>query len=470
MFRRFSINFALLSIGLDVLVVIIALILAKELRPLLNILPFASEISEPRPYPGIVYAIFPLVWVIIFLLFSIYDGRRNLRAVDEFTSLFSGSLLAAIACAGILYFSYREVSRMQFLFFVLLATIGSIGWRSISRLVFRLNRNNPGSYRQVLIVGSGSVGRQFHEQIIRRPYFGLNVAGFLDDDLEKHDHRTDILGTLDEARKIITKNQIDDVVIALPKSAYERVDHLVADLHTLPVRVWLIPDYFQLALHKAVVDEFGGIPMLDLRAPALNEYQRLIKRALDIVFSSIVIFPSLIIMGIVAIAIKFEGPGPVIYKQKRVGENGKLFEMYKFRSMFPGADTMRHLVEYRDEQGRLIHKVENDPRVTKIGRFLRKTSLDELPQLINILKGEMSWVGPRPEQPYLVDQYEDWQRKRFAVPQGLTGWWQVNGRSDKVMHLNTEDDLYYVQNYSLLLDLYILLKTVLVILRGKGAY
>jgi len=248
------------------------------------------------------------------------------------------------------------------------------------------------------------------------------------------------------------------------------VDHLVADLHVLPVRVWLIPDYFQLALHKAVVDEFGGIPMLDLRAPALNEYQRMIKRAFDIVFSSILLLPSLIIMGIVAIAIKLEGPGPVIYKQKRVGENGKLFEMYKFRSMFPGADTMRHLVEYRDEQGRLIHKVENDPRVTKVGHFLRKTSLDELPQLINILKGEMSWVGPRPEQPYLVDQYEDWQHKRFSVPQGLTGWWQINGRSDKVMHLNTEDDLYYVQNYSLLLDLYILLKTVLVILRGKGAY
>jgi lipopolysaccharide/colanic/teichoic acid biosynthesis glycosyltransferase len=144
--------------------------------------------------------------------------------------------------------------------------------------------------------------------------------------------------------------------------------------------------------------------------------------------------------------------------------------MYKFRTMVENAEQLRHLVERQDGQGHVVHKVADDPRVTGVGHLLRRTSMDELPQFFNVLKGEMSLVGPRPELPFLVDCYELWQRKRFAVPQGITGWWQVNGRSDKLMHLNTEDDLYYVQNYSLLLDLQILLKTVWVVLRGKGAF
>lgn len=138
--------------------------------------------------------------------------------------------------------------------------------------------------------------------------------------------------------------------------------------------------------------------------------------------------------------------------------------------MVAEAESLRHLVEKYNQDGQLIHKSDPDPRVTRVDRILRKTSLDELPQLVNILRGEMSLVGPRPKLPNLVEKYEPWQRKRFAVPQGITGWWQVNGRSNKPMHLNTEDDLYYVQNYSLLLDLQILLKTILVVFRGKGAF
>ena len=175
-------------------------------------------------------------------------------------------------------------------------------------------------------------------------------------------------------------------------------------------------------------------------------------------------------MGVIALCLKLEGKGPVLFIQQRVGENGRLFNMYKFRTMIPGAENLPNAVGKIDAQGRVIHKTANDPRVTRIGRLLRRTSMDELPQIFNILKGEMSLVGPRPELPDLVEKYEIWQRKRFAVPQGMTGWWQVNGRSDKPMHLHTEDDLYYVQNYSLSLDLYILCKTAWVVLRGKGAY
>ena len=299
---------------------------------------------------------------------------------------------------------------------------------------------------------------------------GLNIVGFLDDDTRKRHSEIDIIGNLESARAVILEQKIDDVIIALPQRAHEKVNWLVSTLHDLAVKVWVIPDYFHLALHKAHIEEFAGIPMLDLRAPALSDYQRMVKRVFDLLVTIFLLPVSLLIMLFIAISIKIEDRGPILFRQKRVGENGRMFNMYKFRTMVPEAEELRHLVENTDEEGNLIYKSDHDPRVTRVGRFLRKTSLDELPQLLNILKGEMSLVGPRPEMPYLVEMYEPWQRKRFAVPQGITGWWQVNGRSDKPMHLNTEDDLYYVQNYSLLLDIQILLKTVLVVLRGKGAF
>ena len=157
-------------------------------------------------------------------------------------------------------------------------------------------------------------------------------------------------------------------------------------------------------------------------------------------------------------------------RQQRVGENGRLFEMHKLRTMFHEHVEERPELDDSDSEQHIVHKRKGDPRVTKVGRFLRRFSLDEIPQLFNVLKGEMSLVGPRPEMPWLVDRYESWQRKRFAVPQGLTGWWQINGRSDKPMHLHTEDDLYYVYNYSLWMDIKILARTPLAVLAGRGAF
>ncbi|OGT28210.1 MAG: hypothetical protein A2Z17_02835 [Gammaproteobacteria bacterium RBG_16_66_13] len=238
----------------------------------------------------------------------------------------------------------------------------------------------------------------------------------------------------------------------------------------MPVRVKIAPDYFSLALVRARPEIMGGLPLIGLREPVIEGPDRLLKRAFDIVVGLVLLLVSLVPMAVVALLVKIESPGPVLFRQRRVGENLRPFDMLKFRTMVAQAEALQDRVNVETEDGHLVHKRKDDPRVTRIGRFLRRFSLDELPQLFNVLRGEMSLVGPRPELPWLVDRYEAWQRKRFAVPQGLTGWWQINGRSDKPMHLNTDDDLYYVYNYSLSLDILILLRTPLVALRGRGAF
>ena len=468
MFRRFSTNFAILSILLDTTFIISALIAAEYLRPLLNDLPFAATVRDPL-LPTILYPVFAFTWVGILLLHSVYDGRRNLYIFDEVASLTIASSLAAVSLAGMLYLSFRDVSRVLFLVFVFIAYTSLLSWRLFARLLFRLKPASS-QIRRVLIVGAGPVGRELEAQIHRHTYLSLEVVGFLDDDPTKRIPGAGILGSLPHAHRVVEKQKVDDVVIALPRRAHKQVNDLVAELHKLPVKVWVIPDYFHLALHKATVEEFAGLPMLDLRAPALNEYQRMVKRVFDLFLTFLLFIPALPIMGVIALAICLDSPGPIFFNQQRVGENGKLFPMHKFRSMVVNADKRLDEVTRPTGNGKKNHKFVNDPRVTRVGRFLRRTSLDELPQLFNVLMGEMSMVGPRPELPVLVEQYEPWQHKRFAVPQGLTGWWQVNGRSEKPMHLNTEDDLYYIHHYSLLLDLHILVKTVWVVLRGKGAY
>jgi exopolysaccharide biosynthesis polyprenyl glycosylphosphotransferase len=195
-----------------------------------------------------------------------------------------------------------------------------------------------------------------------------------------------------------------------------------------------------------------------------------VKRCFDLVVSLLILLVIWPVMLLVALAIKLDSPGPALFIQERIGENGRPFRMYKFRSMVVGADRMSRMMATRQDNGVIVHKTPDDPRVTQVGRFIRRTSLDELPQLFNVMRGEMSLVGPRPELPWLVENYEIWQRRRFAVPPGITGWWQINGRSERLMHMHTEDDLYYIQNYSPLLDVQILWRTIGVVLRGRGAF
>ncbi len=469
MLRRFSVNFALFSMLLDGLSTILGLWLSASLRPALNAFSFIKFTDDPVIIPPLLYVLFPLIWVIIFSSLSIYDGRKFLRAADELAALFLSTFIASISTAGILYFSYRDVSRVLFIIFVTTTFFTCLTWRVLARIYFRSRRESSRVSRRLLVVGTGPLGQGVGKQIQRSPSENLALIGFVDDGYGGPD-QVSPLGIVQDLKILVGKHQITDVVIALPYSAYHNMANIIACLNDLPVGVWIALGFFDLALYRTDIEDFAGIPMLDLRASAIDDYQRLIKRAFDIFLGLLVLIPALPLMAACALIIFLEDGAPVLIRQKRVGENGRLFEMLKFRTMVRNAEQLRSQVEKRDANGNLIHKLKDDPRVTHVGRGLRRLSLDELPQLFNILAGTMSLVGPRPEMPYLVDQYQPWQRKRFAVPPGLTGWWQVNGRSDKPMHLHTEDDLYYIQNYSIWLDLQIIVRTIWVVLVGKGSY
>jgi exopolysaccharide biosynthesis polyprenyl glycosylphosphotransferase len=220
---------------------------------------------------------------------------------------------------------------------------------------------------------------------------------------------------------------------------------------------------------QSSVESLGGIPLIGLREPRISGVPWATKRLFDVVMTVLLLALTWPLMVLIAVAIRLDSPGPVIFRQQRVGENGRQFWMYKFRTMCADAEARGPHLGF-DAQGHPIYKWRADQRVTRVGRWLRRTSLDEMPQFFNVLRGDMSLVGPRPEMLFLVERYDAWQRQRLAVPPGITGWWQINGRSDLPMHLNTQFDLYYIRNYSLWLDLKILWRTLGVVARGEGAY
>lgn len=470
MLRRFSINFALFSMALDGLSVILSLWMAAIVRPALNEFTWIKPITSPVIIPAALYILFPLIWVVIYSALAIYDGRKYLRAVDELAVLSLAMAIASVSAAGILYLSYRDVSRALFFVFILLVYLLCLFWRALARAYFRTQKSSPDRARRVLVVGAGTLGQKVKAQMLETALPNLTLAGFVDDDLESLKEAPALLGRADEIRDVLQRHAITDVVIALPHSAYHQMGNIVQRLDDLPVQVWVALGFFDLALYKTTIEDFAGIPMLDLRASAIDDYQRMMKRAFDVFFGLIALTLALPLMALSALMILLEDGRPILFRQKRVGENGRLFEMLKFRTMVKNAEQLQGQVEKRDAEGNVIHKSKDDPRVTRVGSFLRRFSLDELPQFFNVVRGDMSLVGPRPEMPYLVEKYQPWQRKRFAVPPGITGWWQVSGRSDKPMHLHTEEDLYYIQNYSIWLDLQILFRTVWIVLLGRGAY
>ncbi len=469
--KGFSSRFILFLFLFDILLTELALFVAESMR---GVIPFGRPDSGQTFLDLSILVGVALIWGFFLRFFGAYDPRRLSTFMDEGKAVLLAILAGMLALSSFFYlFNIEFRSRTLFFYFAFIDLALLVNYRLAVRYVVRSLVAGGYNVRRVLLIGNTKIGQELAFIIRSQPWTGLAVAGFVDDDPSLRDARVEewpVLGSTTELPQIIAQHAIGDVIVALPGRDHDKIAEIVLNLQTEPVRVRVVPDLFEMVSVRAQVEDFWGIPLIGLRDPVITGFDRVVKRTFDLVLSSIMVVLLSPVMVIVAAAIKIDSAGPSIFKQSRVGENGRIFSMFKFRTMVQGADKMITDLESNGTYTDGVYKVQRDPRVTRIGHVLRRMSLDELPQLFNVLRGEMSLVGPRPEQPWIVERYQPWQRKRLSVMPGMTGWWQVNGRSDRPMFLNTEYDLYYIQNYSPVLDLIILWKTIWVVLRGKGAY
>src|SRR5712692_3016971 len=325
---------------------------------------------------------------------------------------------------------------------------------------------------RLLVVGSGRPGKMIMQHIAANPSLGYSIVGFLHDmDEPPSDFgRFKMLGTLDDLGMVIRSMQIDEVIIALPAHLHQQSIRTVRLCERLGTSFKLVPDLYELSLSRIDMEAVEGIPLISIKQVSLNTVQRIVTRLVDIVVAILILIIGSPIWLCIALAIRISSPGEILYKQIRIGLKGRPFKVYKFRSMYKNAETrLAALLPHNEVQGPLF-KIKDDPRITPVGRFLRHTSFDEIPQLINVLKGEMSLVGPRPPLPHEVAQYEEWQKERLAIKPGMTGLWQVRGRSDISFDEGVLMDLYYIENWSLRLYFQVLFRTIPVVLLGRGAY
>lgn len=454
---------------LDGIVAVIALQLSYLLRTTLPIgVPLGpGMLAAPEVLPIII----ALVWLTIFYQNDVHVRKTGVRWYTRILNLTRSHVIASFLYFGILYMTYRDVSRLQSLYFVAVFYVGMLATRAVLRIGESMIGDADSRITRVLIVGTGENAARLRERIQSNPYNNLNVAGFVrlfDEDDIAPGIESEILGRAHQLVGFVKQGHIDEVVIAINRFSEQTAHDISAMLYELqqfPVAVRLAPDYSEISFFRVVADNFEGMPLIGLRTPVFSPAQRLVKRGMDLLISLTIIVLGFPLFAGIALAIKLDSKGPIIFRQQRIGIHGRPFSMYKFRSMYDNIKQAQF-----DETKLDIMKRPDDPRVTRIGRFLRRSSLDELPQLFNVLKGEMSLVGPRPEMPARVQEYVWWQFKRFEVPQGMTGWWQVNGRANRPMHMNTEDDLYYIENYSLWMDLIILWRTIRVVFTGEGAF
>lgn len=329
------------------------------------------------------------------------------------------------------------------------------------KYIQRLHRKGVGN-RNVLIYGAGHCGKYLQQKFDLVPTLGLNLIGFFDDDEEKQgatigSHR--VLGSFEDMESIVSTYKISEVFVAMPSAQEPRVMEILARLDSLGVYHHVVPRYYRLMSHRIRIDALDSVPLLTRVDRPVGIIQTVLKRSLDILFSLVVLVISSPVILLSVILIRRESKGDALFVQERIGLNGRPFRMYKFRTM--------HLEVAGDA---LAPDSPYDSRITRIGRYLRRYSLDELPQFLNVLKGEMSIVGPRPEMPFIVEQYGPTERERLRAKPGITGLWQISYARQGAIHENLDYDLFYIENQSLLLDLVIIALTGFAIIKGTGAY
>jgi len=461
MSHRLKLLLALLTVVLDAVLATVAFYLAYQLRALL---PFPTPIKMApfRDY---------LRWLVLhvssllttFFFYRLYHTRRGGSRIDLFYSIVSAVSIATVIGTSLSYLAYqtdgdlsRGVTVYAWALTIALLFFGRIflGW-----IRGRVAARRPD---RLLLVGTGDVARMILQKTLHSPQLGYRVVGFVDgEDTEGDVVGVPILGSQSELARILRENDIQEVVIALPNASHDELLDMISACEAEHANVRIFPDFFQIVASELSIGDLDGLPMLTIRDPGLRGWKLTLKRTIDLVIGSLALIFLSPLMLLVALLIRLGSKGPVFYAQVRVGLDGKPFPILKFRTMLTGAE----------EGTGPVWTTIDDPRRTRLGEFLRKTSIDELPQLINVLVGDMSLVGPRPERPIFVEQFKQVvprYMERHKEKAGMTGWAQVNGlRGDTSIVERTKYDLYYIENWSPMFDLKIILRTMVNQLRGE---
>lgn len=467
MLKKYSQFFISLLFLQEIVVLSCAWLLAYYMRFYSGIIPVYKGIPELLPYIKLLLPIW-VIWGIIFKAYGLYHSMRAVNFFDEFTKIVKASVLALLIFITLTYLvRENQYSRLVFLYFWLIQLVMITSFRAIFRKLLKFLRKKGYNLRNVLIVGAGKLGQDLVRRIYEHPEFGLKIIGFLTRDEEKIGKKIEgieVIGKYEDIQKILSEMDIDQVFIALPYDAHERIETILKLIGDNPVDIKVVPDLYQFATLATSVEELDGLPILNLQDSPMYGWNLVLKRGMDIVISIIALLVLSPLMLFIAIAIKLTSKGPVFYTQERMGMDGKLFKIIKFRTMKENAE---------EDTGPVWAKPD-DNRRTKIGVFLRKTSLDELPQFFNVLKGDMSIVGPRPERPIFINEFRQKipnYMLRHKVKAGITGWAQVNGwRGNTSLEKRIEHDLYYINNWSIGFDFKIILKTIKKIFVDVNAY
>jgi len=462
--------FGISLVVLDVSATALAFYLAYRLRQWIRWPTPPLDMGSFRSYVGMM-VVQVLAMVMVFFFYRLYHRPRAISSIDELYSLFGAVSVGTILAIALTSLMFKnsvlelDYSRGMILYaWLLTIVLAGIGRFAHSRVQRALQARGLGGAR-VLIVGTGEVGQMILQKIRHLPGLGYEVRGFVDDrsDLETT-MGVPVLGRIDDLPSLIDEHSIDEVIIALPEGSHEEILTIISLCERGKVNIKVYPDVFQIMAAQVSIGDLGGLPLLTVRDIALRGWRLTLKRTVDFIgsaFGLVVLSP---LMLLVAALVKLDSPGPVFYAQVRMGLDARPFWVIKFRSMRADAEA---------ETGP-VWAVKDDPRRTRLGAFIRRFSIDEWPQLINVLLGEMSLVGPRPERPVFVEQFKrsiPRYMDRHREKAGLTGWAQVNGlRGDTSIAERTKYDLWYIENWSLLLDFKIILKTIFNAFTSKNAY
>ena len=464
-----QISYALIDLILVCIngVVALSLRFSKDLQgPILKWHRFNARVDLPLSH----YAAFLLLYAVVLLLFcqsqQLYRTVRTRTASDEFTAIFKAVFFATLLLSAFVYLSgVKIVSRLVVGYAGALNLLTFAAWRLWKRKII-LQRVSKGiGTRNVLIVGAGRIGQALAAYIDENKLLGYNFKGFLD---ANHTTHPRLLGKIEDLPRIAKAEFADEIFISIP-SERELVKRIASEARRHRLAVKVVPELYDGFGWNAPISHVGSFPVMELHWEPIPAIGLFFKRVVDILGASLTLLFLSPILAIIAIAIKLDSPGPVLYSSPRIGRKGRKFICHKFRTMVVNADAMKDQLRHLNERQGPTFKITNDPRITRLGRFFRKYSLDELPQLWNVLRGEMSLVGPRPHPLDDYEQYELDHLKRLDVKPGITGLWQISARRHPSFDANMRLDLEYIENWNFWLDLKILSNTVVEVFSGSGS-